>query len=410
MTMNGRLSVMMFFQYAIWGSWFYYLATHMQELNLAADTGKVYSTMNWGCIIAIFAGQLVDRWFSTEKVLAASHLAGAFLLFWVSQLNEAGPIFWWLFLYAVIYFPTIGFSNSISFRNLPDAQKEFGKIRVFGSVGWIFALLMNAGWHWATGRPSSDYFVLGGIYSLMCAGYCLTLPHTPPIREETRKFAPLALLKHLGDRSFSTMMLVAFIVTIFFTYYFSWQGQFIPLLIDPEKGEAAWIGVPARSWVGIVDSMGTATEFIALPMLPLLIRRVGLKNTFLIGIGAWVLRYLVFGIGEPRALVIFSYLFHGFCFAYVYVVAQLYTDSVVEKDLRASAQTILNAIMLGVGPLIGNHVGQYTLNYFRGERMQYILADYNDLYLVAAVGCIAAALIFGSLFRNPAQKEQGASV
>lgn len=406
MTLNQRLSTMMFLQYAIWGSWFYYLATHMQELNLAAYTGQVYSTMNWGCIIAIFAGQLADRWFSTEKVLGASHLAGALLLFWVSTLNEAGPIFWVLFAYAVIYFPTIGFSNSISFRNLPDAQREFGKIRVFGSVGWIFALLANAGWHWATGRPSSDFFVLGGLYSLICAAYCFTLPHTPPIPEETRKFAPLALLKHLGDRTFLTMMIVAFILTIFFTYYFSWQGQFIPLLIDPEKGEAPWMGVPARSWVGIVDSMGTATEFIALPLLPLLMARVGLKNTFLIGIGAWVSRYLVFGVGEPRAFVILSYLFHGFCFAYVYVVAQLYVDSVVEKDLRASAQTVLNAIMLGVGPLVGNYVGQFTLNFFKGDRPEYILGDYNNLYFVAAVGCIGAALIFWPLFRNPRQNSQ----
>ncbi len=232
-----RLSVMMFLQYAVWGVWAPILALYLGGLeDFRQDTGYkvnlVYMTMAIASMISPFiAGQLADRFFATEKYLAVSHLLGGLCLFYASQLTSFDGLFYAMLAHCLFYAPTLPLTNSISFAHLPNSERDFGRVRLWGTIGWIAISFLFSVW---LGLPESwtkalgmieppsvgDCLYAGGALSLVMAMYCLTLPHTPPSPRAESPFAFLGAFKLAKDRSFAVLLVVAFLVSTELQFYY----------------------------------------------------------------------------------------------------------------------------------------------------------------------------------------------
>jgi len=249
-----RLSVMMFLQYAIWGAWAPILFLHLGALedftrpgaNTAGLITIVYMTMAIASMVAPVAGQLADRTFATQYFLAFSHLVAGALIFWLYYLQTFWPIFFVLLLHCFLYAPTVGLTNSISLANLSNSERDFGVVRLWGTIGWIVISWIFSVWlgladgliefmnpSWREGlvrfreslpaeyKPQVGHCLLvAGVLSLMLSLFCLTLPHTPPTKSSTNPFAFLASFKLMKKPSFAVMMVVAFLVSTELQFYY----------------------------------------------------------------------------------------------------------------------------------------------------------------------------------------------
>jgi MFS family permease len=234
-----RLSIMMFLQYALWGVWAVNLSVYLQGLESFRENAgfkilMVFLTMAIANILAPFvASQLADRYFSTERFLAFSHLVGGGFLLWASQVVSFEWLFWVMLGYCLLYAPTVALTNSLAFHHLPNGEKDFGAIRLWGTIGWIVAgLLFGLGWlglpSWAPALAAAlphkpfvgDCLVVAGVLSLIMAAFCLTLPHTPPAKQVENPLAFLAAIKLARMPSFALMLIVAFFVSTELQFYY----------------------------------------------------------------------------------------------------------------------------------------------------------------------------------------------
>ncbi|MFW6160974.1 MAG: MFS transporter, partial [Acidobacteriota bacterium] len=212
-----RLSAMMFLQYAIWGAWAPVLSDYLiNKLGFSgAQVGIIYSLLPLATIISPFiGGQFADRYFPTQKVIAFLQLLGGFLLVFTSTITDYSTLMWMMLFYSLLYAPTLALTNSIAFINLKNSEKEFGIIRVWGTIGWIVAGLTLAGWRFLAQSEEAiavkgDTLLLAGIFSLIMGIFSFKLPHTPPKKEEAKPWAFLEALKMLRDRNFFIFVIIS---------------------------------------------------------------------------------------------------------------------------------------------------------------------------------------------------------
>ncbi|HBI46752.1 MAG TPA: hypothetical protein DDY78_28445 [Planctomycetales bacterium] len=239
-----RLSIMMFLEYAIWGVWAVNLQGYLEKLQSFREDGgfklgMVFMTMAIANILAPFAAsQLADRYFSTERFLAFSHFVGGAFLFWASQLQSYEWIFWVMLGHCLLYAPTVALTNSLAFRHLPNAEKDFGAVRLWGTIGWIIICLLFGFWlgvkdHFpevAAQLPHQpnvgDSLIVASVLSVIMAGFCLTLPHTPPSPKVESPLAFLTAIKLARYPSFAVMLVVAFLVSTELQFYYVYTPEF----------------------------------------------------------------------------------------------------------------------------------------------------------------------------------------
>src|SRR3954470_7750379 len=187
-----KLSVMMFLQYFVWGSWYVTMGTWLggtlhfsgEQIGLAAGTTALAAMIS-----PFFVGMVADRFLATERILGVLHLAGAVVLVLASMQQTFGPFYAVLLIYTLCYMPTLALSNSISFHQMTDPGREFPPIRVLGTIGWIVAgLCIGTLGLEATARPLQ----IAGAGSLLLGLFCLALPHTPPLEKATGRRATWA--------------------------------------------------------------------------------------------------------------------------------------------------------------------------------------------------------------------------
>jgi nucleoside transporter len=390
-----RLGTMMFLQYAIWGAWAPVLSTYLiNDLGFSGgQVGWIYALLPLATIISPFVGgQVADRYFSSEKVIAFLAFTGGILLLVVARTTDFTVMAVLMLVYCLIYAPTLALTNSIAMINLKDSEKEFGGIRVGGTLGWIAAGGLLTGWRWLAPDAQlpvsgGDMLVLAGLFSIIMGFQALTLPHTPPAKEGVKPWAFLESLKLLKARDFAIFIGITFVVATELEFYYILTAPFL---------ESDKIGVVSANTPLVMTIAQMAEIFVMAFLLSYVLKRYGMRKTLAIGVIAWPLRYIIFAIGTPAWLVIASLALHGFCYVFFFVAAFIYVDSVAPPDIRASAQSMIAIVALGFGRFLGSLFAGWIRDVFTvGD-----VTNWTGVFLVPCALTILCALAFVLFFRE----------
>jgi len=394
-----RLSIMMFFQFFIWGGWFVTLGTFLGN-NINATDGQIamaFSTQSWGAIIAPFIiGLIADRFFNAERILGVLHLLGAVLMYLMANTEDFSTFYPYVLSYMVLYMPTLALVNSVAFRQMTDPSRQFSRIRVFGTLGWIIAgLLISYVFFWdsAEGLAAGNLkntFLMTAIVSAALGLFSFTLPKTPPVvskgeKIKLRDILGLDALKLLTDRNFAVFFFSSVLICIPLAFYYQNANPFLT--------EIGVTGATGKMTIGQVS------EVLFMLLLPLFLKKYGIKKTLLVGMLAWTVRYLLFAFGNADELVIMlltGIALHGICYDFFFVSGQIYTDSKAGEKFKSSAQGLITLATYGVGMLIGFWVaGQISAYYTVGE-----LHQWENIWLLPAGFAALVFLIFWFAFKN----------
>jgi len=367
-----------------------------------------------GALTAPLVGQMADRWFATERLMAVLAFAGGAIKIVTAYQTSFAAWLWLSVLYSVIYVPTLALSNSLAFAHMRDPDREFPVVRVWGTIGWIavawvFPMVwLQTGLH-TTWKPP---FLVGteaanvthrlvdslkgaGILSVVYGLYCLTLPRTPPKREAPDPFAALKAFRMCRLSSFAVLMGAGLVVAMVHNIYFMQTAPFL-----------SSIGVRDSDILPAM-SLGQIAEIAVMALLGPMLARLGFRRVLTMGAAAYVLRYLVFGTTAlPVALIVASQALHGFCYACFFAAAYIYVDRLAEPDVRHSAQTVLGIVLLGLGPVAGGALNGALAQAFTGAGGT---VNYTGFWYTAAGLSFAATLALVLVFRDQSKRAGAAA-
>lgn len=386
-----RLSVLQFLQFFIWGSWFVTAGTYLlKQLEFTgSQVGWVYGTTAIAASITpFFVGNLADRFFSSEKLLAYFHLIGGGLLFYLAQI-QSFPLFYAIVLiYFLCYLPTFSLSNALCMRHLEDVKNDFPKVRVWGTIAWILAGLLVS---WLKIESEVLPIQIAAACSVIHGFYCFTLPKTPPLdKQESVSF--LQSLSHpdvkllLQDKSFVILLLSLFFVAFPMSYYYSF--------VNPFLNEMGVSNAAAKMTIGQI------TEIVFMLAMPFFFARMSFKSILFWGLLAWGVRYglLVYGIHwQSEFLYIVAIALHGLAYIFSMFSAQIYIDSKVPAHLRNTAQGFYTLLTLGVGAFIGAFIAGETVSFYTLDNGLY---NWVSIWWVPTYMGIAIAIAFYLLFKQ----------
>ena len=399
-TVKFQLSLMMFLQFFIWGGWFVTLGTFLGN-NVNATGGQIamaFSTQSWGAIIApVFIGLIADRFFNAEKILGFLHLLGGGLLYLMSITEDFSVFYPYVFVYMLLYMPTLALVNSVSFNQMKDTTSEFPLIRTFGTVGWIVSGLVISfvfGWDAQDSIADgalSNTFLMVAMASLMLGFFSFSLPKTPPYQQSQNKFSLKNALgweavKLLNDRNFLLFFIASILICIPLAFYYQQANPFlVSLKMDNPTAKM---------------SLGQVSEVLFMLLLPLFFARFGLKKTILVGMMAWVIRYLLFAFGdagEHTYMLIIGILLHGICYDFFFVSGQIYTDFKAGEKVKSAAQGLITLATYGVGMLIGFWIaGKISDTFILNSGAP----DWKMIWLIPSFFALLVFVLFSLIFKN----------
>lgn len=361
-----KLSIMMFLQFFVWGAFFVPMGNYLGrvfagEENLNTLIGNCYGTSNWAGLLApLFVGLIADRFFNAERVNGILHLVGGGILLWCSTITESPALmFWGLMAYFLCFMPTLALVNTITFNNVDDVDSQFPKIRVWGTIGWIvggvvvaesmfgifpFPVLPgieNAG-------DTSFPMKLAAVVSLGYGVFSFFLPPSPPAAKgqpaSIAKLFGLDALKLFKDRAFAVFALCSFLISIPLAFYYARTYEFVSQMAFGNRAAG-------------VMALGQVSEIVFMALVPFFLAKLGVKKMLLLGMIAWALRYVIFGLmPSAPAMLVLGIALHGICYDFFFVTGQLYTDKKAPAEIRASAQGLIGLLTYGAGMLVGNYV------------------------------------------------------
>ncbi len=395
-----KLFLMMILEIAIWGAWQIKIFSYMGMLGFMPDQQwLVGSSFGIASIVGIFfSNQFADRNFSAERFLAFSHVVGGAALIATAFQTSFWPFFGCFVTYCLLYVPTISVTNSLAFANLQDPAKDFGFVRMGGTIGWIivswpfiFLLSEKAG-----ASETKWVFIVAGIISFVLAAFSLTLPHTPPRKDVDGmdKVAWLKAVKLLGNPFVLVLFLVTFIDSTIHNGYF--------VVID---GFLQKVGISANMSM-VVSSIGQVAEIVTMLILGAVLKKIGWKITLILGIVGHAARFGIFaffGTPDSQWLIIAVQVLHGICYAFFFVTVYIFVDAVFPNDVRTSAQGLFNLLILGVGMVVASKLFPQLLANYTNDGV----VDYKQLFFVPSGMALVGILLLAFFFRPPTHGPEG---
>lgn len=402
--LSSRLSAMMFLQFFIWGAWYTSIAVYMKAVGMTDLTHWPYTVNPVAAIVApFFLGLVADRYFDTQKVLGVLHLLGGVILFLAPEFVGNPVVFIVALLaYNLCYMPTLGLSNSLAFHHITDQEKQFPKIRVFGTIGWIvaglFISLVLGSLLETTAEATAWPLYTAGAASIILGLYSFSLPETPPAAKgETvslRSIAGVDALKALGSKPFYIFLFSSFLICIPLAAYYN----FTQLFLESTGFEN----------IAGTQTIGQMSEVVFMLLMPFFFVRLGVKKMLLVGMLAWVLRYALFALGAPDQvswMILIGIALHGICYDFFFVTGQIYVDKKSTDKIRGQAQGLLVLVTYGVGMLIGAQVAGKVYNSFLGDQASLTLEQWYDFWWIPAAFAFLVMLFFAFTFRDKEVEE-----
>ena len=379
----------MLLEYFIWGSWYVTMATYMSEFlgSSGVQIGAAYSALAIATMISpFFIGMVADRFFAAQRIMGALHLLGGILLYSATLITNNTAFYWVIVFYSLLYMPTIALSNSIAFHQMVDPGKQFPWIRVFGTVGWIVAGLMIA----ALSIEKTQFtFHMAAIASVALGFISFILPNTPPKGKPTSS----SILSTLGADAFvlfkAKSYLIFFIAAILVCIPLSFYYGFANLFLNDVKMENA-----AGKMV-----LGQVSEAVFILAIPFLFNTIGVKKMLLLGMTAWILRYVCFAFGNIDTNLWMLYagiILHGICYDFFFVTGYMYTEKKAGEKIKNAAQGLFTFATYGVGMFIGTWFSGITTDYYTVDGVH----QWTEIWLVPAYIAIAVLLYFILFFNE----------
>jgi nucleoside transporter len=413
-----RLSAMMFLEFFIWGAWLPLIFGYLPSLGFAPwQVSLILNAFPIGSLAAMFfSTQFADRNFAAEKFVAFSHVVGGVAVLLLAWTRSFWPFFLLMLVHCLFYVPTISITNSIAFTHLKDAQREFGRVRLWGAIGWIAAswpfVFILVDWtrvpafgsvgfgEWlgtalGSGKAGAALlegtrytFMAAGVASLLLAALSTTLPHTPPRPASAgNTFAWLESMRLLRVPFVAVLFAVTFLDAVVHQGYFLFTNDFLK-----------HVGIPGN-WVMPVMSIGQVTEIGTMAILGGVLKKLGWRTTMVLGILGHAVRFSVFALAPAPVPAVLVILLHGVCYAFFFATVYIFVDEFFPKDARSSAQGLFNFLILGFGPFVANEAWPRFAAHFTEDGV----LDFQSLFLVPAGTAFAAALFLFLFFRPPAR-------
>ena len=383
-----KLALMMLLQYFIWGAWYVTMGTYMTEYlgSTGVQIGAAYSALAIATMISpFFVGMIADKYFAAQRIMGILHLLGALLLFLATQIADNTAFYWIILVYSLLYMPTIALSNSIAFNQMTDPGRQFPWIRVFGTVGWIVAGVLISK---LSIEKSPSTFHMAALISAALGLFSFFLPDTPP-KAQTSTTASKALgtdaFVLFKNKSYLIFFIAAILVCIPLSFYYGFANPFLnELNVDNAAAKM---------------TLGQVSEAIFILAIPFLFYRIGVKNMLLLGMTAWILRYVCFAYGDTASNMWMLYagiILHGICYDFFFVTGYMYTEKKAGEKIKSSAQGLFTFATYGVGMFIGTWFSGFIVDKYKIGAGH----DWTKIWFVPAYIAIGVLIYFILFFKE----------
>ena len=408
-----RLVIMNFLQYAIWGAYLTSMGSYLVGVGLATHIGIFYAMQG---IVSLFMpaviGIVADRWIPAQRLLGFCHLLAALFMAAAggyAMTSGNGVQFGLLFtLYALsvaFYMPTIALSNSVAYCVLEgaglDTVKAFPPIRVWGTVGFICSMLLcdAAGF-----QTTYMQFLQCAVLGLVLGFYALTLPACPVSRDGDRK----SLVEALGLRAFTLFkqkrMALFFIFSMLLGISLQITNGFANPFITSFRDIPEFASTFGANHANALISLSQVSETLCILLIPFFLKRFGIKNVMLMAMLAWVLRFGLFGLGNPGGgvwMFILSMIVYGVAFDFFNISGSLFVNKETDVTIRSSAQGLFMIMTNGIGATIGTLGAQAVVNrlVYSQQSAAAQVAGWSQSWLIFAGYALVVAVVFALVFR-----------
>jgi len=398
MNLKLRLTIMQFLEFFIWGAWLISFGNYMFSRGMGDKIGTLFATAGIASfIMPTIVGIIADRWLNSEKLLGILHLLGAGCLFIASKATNFNELYLCIFLNALVFMPTIGLSYSVCYSVMVshrmDTVNDFPAIRTWGTVGFIIAMwIVNlAGW-----GTSPNQLLLASASALVLGVYSFTLPPSPPtkVQKGSSLISVLGLdaLVLLKERTMAVFFLFAVLLGVCLQITNSYGSTFLGSFAT------AYPDSFVVHYNNILLSISQISEALFILAIPFFMRRFGIKTVMLMSLGAWVLRFGLFGIGNPGnglAWLILSMIVYGLAFDFFNISGSLFIEKETPAKFRASAQGMLMMVTNGLGAILGNYGAEAIINYYTHNGV----TNWQTCWFIFAGYALVIGILFVLFFR-----------
>ena len=382
------LSAMMFLEYFIWGAWYVTMGTYMVS-NLHAtglEIGATYSALAIATMISpFFVGLIADRFFAAQRIMGVLHLIGALLLFLATRIEHSNTFYWVILSYSLLYMPTIALSNSVAFSQMTDPGKQFPWIRVFGTLGWIVAGVLIG--QLGIEKNSSTFYMAATVLGLLS----FVLPNTPPKAQnaDASKALGTEAFVLFKERPYLIFFIAAILVCIPLSFYYGFANPFL--------NEIHFSNAASKM------TLGQVSEALFILAIPFLFNRIGVKKMLLMGMTAWILRYICFAYGNAEAgswMLYAGIILHGICYDFFFVTGYMYTEKKAGEKIKNAAQGLFTFATYGVGMFIGTWFSGYIVD----KNQTGDTHNWQNIWYVPAYIALAVLIYFILFFKEKKEK------
>lgn len=351
-----------------------------------SEASYAYTALAIATMISPFlVGMVADRYFSAQKIMGVLHIVGALALFLLTLTTNIYLFIGIVLFYSLLYMPTIALSNSVAFSQMSDPGKQFPLVRMFGTVGWIAAGLL-VGYMALETTTYTFYIAAGG--SLLLGLFSFTLPNVPPKgKEEVSASQVLGTEAFVlfKNRSYLVFFISAILICIPLSFYYGFTNLYLH--------EAGMENAAGKM------IYGQASEAIFILAIPLLLKRIGVKKMLLVGMAAWVLRYVLFAYGDSGQNLWMLYtgiILHGVCYDFFFVTGYMYTDNRAGEKIKSAAQGLFTFATYGLGMVIGTWFSGIVADYYVANGVR----EWQSIWMVPVYIAAAVIVYFALAFHD----------